>query len=121
VTTIRIYDPATAGAVPSELPPLPIGALAVGVAELLQQAADLPSPRYISISDTQHVGVQFGNDRSGLKAVTRWAARFGGVVTSKPGQDQDGNRQTWFNTEFDYYGIEVRAYAHIPAATGRHP
>ena len=44
MTSIHAYDPASAGTAPPELPPMPIGALAVGTAELLQQAADLPAP-----------------------------------------------------------------------------
>ena len=44
MTSIHIYDPADGAALP-ELPPLPIGVLVVGTAELLQQAADLPQPR----------------------------------------------------------------------------
>ena len=43
MTSIHTYDPADGPALP-ELPPLPIGVLAVGTAELLQQAADLPQP-----------------------------------------------------------------------------
>ena len=41
MTSIHTYDPADGPALPA-LPPLPIGVLAVGTAELLQQAADLP-------------------------------------------------------------------------------
>ena len=52
MTSIHIYDPSDGAALP-ELPPLPIGVLAVGTADLLQQAADLPQPRYISIYDHQ--------------------------------------------------------------------
>ena len=48
MTSIHIYDPSDGAALP-ELPPLPIGVLAVGTADLLQQAADLPQPRYIFI------------------------------------------------------------------------
>ena len=44
MTSIHIYDPKDGAALP-ELPPLPIGVLAVGTADLLQQAADLPQPR----------------------------------------------------------------------------
>ena len=43
MTSIHIYDPSDGAALP-ELPPLPIGVLAVGTADLLQQAADLPQP-----------------------------------------------------------------------------
>src|SRR5690348_5661308 len=41
MTSIHIFDPSDGAALP-KLPPLPIGVLAVGTAELLQQAADLP-------------------------------------------------------------------------------
>ena len=41
MTSIRTYDPADGPALP-ELPPLPIGVLAIAAADLLQQAADLP-------------------------------------------------------------------------------
>ena len=43
MTSIYIYDPSDGTELP-ELPPLPIGVLAVGTADLLQQAADLPQP-----------------------------------------------------------------------------
>jgi hypothetical protein len=105
---------AVAKALP-ELPPLPIGVLVAGVAELLQQAADLPQPRYISISMTQSVGLQFAPEQASIRAVTRWALRFGSVMTSRPGQCHQGPG-TWHRAEFDYYGIAVTAYAHIPAA-----
>ena len=48
MTSIHIFDPSDGAALP-ELPPLPIGVLAVGTADLLQQAADLPQPAYVSI------------------------------------------------------------------------
>ena len=49
-----------------------------------------------------------------MRAITRWALRFGSVVTSEPHQGKDGP-ETWYRTEFDYFGIAVTAYAHIPA------
>ena len=114
MTSIHTYDPADGAALP-ELPPLPMGALAVGTAELLQQAADLPQPRYITISMTQSVGLQFAPEQASIPAVTRWALRFGSVMTSQPGECHQGPG-TWHRAEFDYYGIAVTAYAHIPAA-----
>jgi len=113
MTSIQTYD--RDGAALPELPPLPIGVLVVRTAELLQQAADLPQPRYISISATQSVGLQFAPEQASVRAVTRWALRFGSVMTSQPGQGTDGGPQTWHRTDFDYYGIAVRAYAHVPA------
>ena len=114
MTSIRIYDPADGAALP-ELPPLPIGVLVIGTAELLQQAADLPQPRYISIYDGQAVSLQFAPEQASIRAVTRWALRFGSVMTSQPGECTEGPG-TWYRTDFDYYGIAVTAYAHIPAA-----
>jgi len=114
MTSIRIHDPEDLGAAPPELPPLPIGHLAAATAQLLQQAADLPQPRYISISMTQSVGLQFAPEQASVRAVTRWALRFGSVMTSQPGKCHQGPG-TWHRAEFDYYGIAVTVYAHIPA------
>ena len=112
MTLIRTYDPASAGAVLPELPPLPIGALVVGAAELLQQAASLPQPVYVTVHVTQSVDLLFAPARASVRAITRWASRFGSVMTSKPSPD---GTETWYRTDFDYYGIAVTAYAHIPA------
>ncbi len=117
--TIHLYDPAKAGAPLPELPPLPIGALTVGALNLLSEAADLPQPVYLSICDTQAISLQFPPEHASLRAITRWALRFGGVVTSQPRQGQSGT-ETWCRTEFGYYGVEVDAYAHIPASPA-HP
>ena len=115
MTSIYIYDPAVEAALP-ELPPLPIGALAVGLVNLLQQAADLPAPIYVSVSDTQTISLQFAPARASLRALTHWALRFGSVMTSQPEQGTTGT-ETWYRTQFDYYGVAVRAFAHIPAST----
>jgi hypothetical protein len=114
MTTIRIYDPTEGPALP-ELPPLPIGALTAGTAELLQQASDLPQPRCIFIYDSQDVSIQFPPEQASTQAITRWAHRFGTLMTSQPGQGTYGT-ETWHRTEFGYYGIAVTAYAHVPAA-----
>jgi hypothetical protein len=81
---------------------------------LIQEAADLPDPVCLFISDTQTISVQFAPQQTSLKALTRWALRFGGVVISQPHQGTIGP-ETWCSTEFSYYGVAVRAYAHIPA------
>ena len=113
MTSIHIYDPGDSMALP-ELPPLPIGVLAVGTADLLQQAADLPQPHFITISSTQSVDFQFAPELASMRAITRWALRFGSVMTSEPHWEENGP-QTWCRTKFDYFGIDVTAYAHIPA------
>jgi hypothetical protein len=114
MTSIHIYDPADSTALP-ELPPLPIGVLVVGTAELLQQAADLPQPVYVTVHQNQSVDLLFASAQASVRAITRWAARFGSVMTSQPGKGTDGT-ETWYRTDFGYYGIAVSAYAHIPAA-----
>ena len=115
MTSIQLHDPSD-GAVLPELPPLPIGILVTGTADLLHQAADLPQPIYITVFEEQLVGLQFAPDRASLRAITRWTLRFGGVVISQPHQGEDGPR-TYVRAEFDFYGIAVTAYAFIPAGT----
>jgi hypothetical protein len=113
MTSTRTYDPSTSPALP-ELPPLPIDGLVAGALNLLQDAAALPQPGHLSIDDTQSITLQFDPEPASLKAITRWARRFGGLMTSEPHQTEDGP-QTWCRTEFHYYGVAVRAFAHIPA------
>jgi hypothetical protein len=97
------------------LPPLAISELAVGLVNLLQEAADLPRPRYITVSETQCIGVQFGPEPESLRAITRWALRFGGTVASNLYQGKDGP-QTICRSQFSYFGVRVEVYASIPAA-----
>ena len=113
MTSIHIHDPASA-ALP-ELPPLPIGHLTAGAAELLQQAADLPQPRCISIYDNQAISLQFAPEQAGVRAVTRWALRFGTVLVSQPADTEDGPK-VYHRADFEFYGIEVTLYTMIPAA-----
>lgn len=116
MTSIGIYDPAD-GAVPPELPPMSIGTLAVGLVDVLSDAYDLPQPRYISISDSsQSFSLQFAPVTASLKTLTRWALRFGAVLTSQPHQGEHGP-ETWCRVKFDYNGVAIDAYAHIPAGT----
>ncbi len=112
MTSIHTYHPD--GTALPELPPLPIGALAVGTAELLQQANDLPEPRCIFIYHNQAISLQFAPEQAGVRAVARWAQRFGGVLVSQPADTEDGPRM-YHRAEFGYCGIEVTAYTLIPA------
>ena len=115
MTSIHTYDPASAGAALPELPPMPIGALAVGTAELLQQAASLPAPTCVVMYDHQAITVQFARHKDSIRAITGWARRFGSITTSRPGEIESVTG-TWHTTDFDYYGIAVHAFAFIPAA-----
>ena len=86
----------------------------VGAVNLLGEAAGLPQPQQITISDTQHISLQFAPEPSSVRAITGWAQHFGGVLASEPHEDEHGP-QTWCRAEFGYYGVAVNAYAHIPA------
>ena len=96
------------------LPQLPIGALVVGTGNLLGQAADLPQPRAITIYDELIISLEFDSSPESLRAITRWALRFGGVLVSEPHQCHKGSF-TFCHTEFSYHGVAVSAYAFIPA------
>ena len=113
--SLNVYDPDSGPALP-ELPPIPLGALAVGAANLLEDAAHLPQPRYIALFDPEQISMQFAPAKPSITAITRWAKRFGGVVTAqtRPGK---GGPETWYSTTFRYYGVSVQAYARIPATT----
>jgi hypothetical protein len=112
VTTAHIDGPKATTEV---LTPLPVSALVIATWNLLEEASDLPHPHWLSVSDSQSLSLQFPPEDSSRKAITRWALRFGGVLTTKPHQAETGP-QTWHRVEFTYYGIRVCAYAHIPAA-----
>jgi len=114
MTTVYIYDPKAEGTELPKLPPLPIGCLVVGTFNLLEEAIDLPQPQDIHVSDLQSISLQFAGEQPSLRAITRWAQRFGGVITSEL-HDTERGPQTWCRLEFDYYGVAVKAYAHIPA------
>jgi hypothetical protein len=114
MTSIHTFDPKAATA---PLPPLPISALVIATWNLLEEASDLPQPKYLTVSSTQSIDLQFPADKSSYRSITRWARRFGGVITSVPAQDDDKGPRTLCQVEFDYYGVRIEAYAIIPAAT----
>ena len=112
MTSIHTHDQES-GPASVKLTPLPISALLIATWNLLEEAADLPQPRYLTVSSRQSVDLQVPDARS----ITLWARRFGGVLTSKPVKDDSKGPRTLCQVEFDYYGIHVEAYAIIPAAT----
>jgi len=115
MTSIHTYDPSDGAALP-ELPPLPIGILVTGAADLLHQAADLPAPIYVTVYKCQDVSFQFAQEQASLRTITRWALLFGAIAISQPHRDDDGPK-TYVHAEFDFYGITVTVYAFIPAET----
>ncbi len=116
MTSIHTYDPTAINVALAEMPPLPIAALMIGTYNLLQEAADLPQPRYVSVTEAaQHIDLQFADTQPSLRAIAQWARRFGGEVTSKPHDGERGPR-TYCTATFGYYGLTVEAYAFVPAA-----
>ncbi len=115
MTSIRItgIDSRFDDLTPAEFPPLPIGALVAGTLNLLEESGGLPQPVYLTVSDSQSVDLLFAPDPSSLRAIARWAMRFGGVMTSEPHRGKSGP-ETWCRVQFDYYGVAVCAFAHIP-------
>jgi hypothetical protein len=99
-----------------ELAPLPMAGLLIAAWNLLDQASDLAQPTYITVSDTQSVDLLFPSEPTSFRAVARWGTRFGGVLASEP-HDTEKGPQIWCRAEFDYYGVRVCAFAHIPAVT----
>jgi hypothetical protein len=115
MTSTSFHDQITLNTALAELPPLPMAALMIGVYNLLSEGADLPQPRYVSVSEAgQHIDLQFPRERSSLQAITQWNRRFGGVLTQEP-HDSESGPSTFTKAAFDYYGLEVEAYAFIPA------
>ena len=113
-STHIIYDLNGAEHASEKLTPLPMAGLVIAAWNLLEQAADLAQPVDVTVCDLQHIDLQFAPDPSSSRAITLWALRFGGVLTSEPHQTERGP-QTWCRVQFDYYGIAVKAFAHIPA------
>jgi hypothetical protein len=115
MTSTSLPDQADLNQALAELPPLPMAALMIGVYNLLQDGADLPQPCYVDVSETgQQIDMQFPGKQPSKRAITAWARRFGSTVSAHPHHDGRGVfiRVT---TKFDYYGLNVKAYAYIPA------
>jgi hypothetical protein len=106
-------DPAGGPALP-QVPPIPINALAVSLCDLFQRAGDLPAPSSISIfGGIECMTLQFEPKPASAKAIASWARRFGGAFTSDL-HDGDNGPEQWVRTRFDWYGVRVDAFAHIP-------
>ena len=107
----------TSGPALPELPPIPIGALAVGLCDLFQRAGSLPAPSSLAVyGGTEAISLQFDPKPASAKAIASWARRFGGVVdiSTHTRGTLSGGPERWVNTSFDWYGVRVDAFAHIP-------
>jgi hypothetical protein len=98
-----------------ELPPISVAALAVGLSDLLRAADGLGLPHYVAIhASTKYFALQFAPEHASLKALARWAHRFGGVLVSENRLNADKQPCTYTDVSFDYSGVEVSAYAYVP-------
>ena len=110
--SLHPFDPGVP-AVP-DLPPISIGALAVGLTDLFGQAYGLVLPRYVTISESaQEFLLQFAPVTDSAKVVMSWATRFGGVVQSHV-CEPNGQPHRHITLTFDFYGVTVEAYTFIP-------
>jgi hypothetical protein len=112
--SLEVLNPSGGPALP-EIPPIPIGALAVGLCDLFQRAADLPAPSSVTLygGGIDCMTLQFVPEPASDKAIALWARRFGGEVTRKVHTDDRG-RERWVKARFDWRGVDVDAFAHIP-------
>jgi hypothetical protein len=117
MTSTSLNDQASLDTTPAELPPLPMAALMIGVYNLLSDGADLPQPCHVDVSEAgQSIDMQFPGTQPSQRAIFQWAHRFGSeTVTTHPHQDERGHF-TRVTATFGYYGLTVKAYAHVPAA-----
>lgn len=113
MTTISTHDTASAPAL-ADIPPMSLATMAVGLTDLLDEAADLPQPRCIDMHHgSQSISLQFMPGPASVKSVARWAARFGAALTSIP--DHRDKQMAWYRAEFSYCDIAVKAYTCAPA------
>jgi hypothetical protein len=113
--TINLNDPASTDPSLAELPPPSVGAVAVTTLDLLDEASDLPQPRYIAISDTQHISVQFAPVRASLEDISRWELRFGGDLITQRVRGRWFRRELRCSLTFGFCDTDVHVYAYIPA------
>jgi hypothetical protein len=113
VGSLRTFDPD--GPALPDIPPISTRELAVGLVDLLSKADGLALPRYATIHETtQAFGLQFAPAAASLRALVSWAQRFGAVLVSKDDTDQHGQPCTYARIAFDYFGVDVTAYAFVP-------
>jgi hypothetical protein len=108
------YDPAGGPAVP-DIPPISIGALAVGLCDLLRQADGLVFPRTVAIAEhEQRYLLVFAPVLDSAKVITSWAQRFGGVLETHACEPIPGRPYTHITLTFEFCGVSADAYTFIP-------
>lgn len=103
------------GPVLPDLPPISTRELAVGLVDLFAKADGLALPGYVSIfGTTQAFSMQFGKTPASYRALVAWAQRFGAVLASDDHTDREGRPCKYVYIDFEFFGVEVNAYAFIP-------
>jgi hypothetical protein len=94
--------------------------LAIALALLLEEAAELPDPETVTIFGIldgyvhDDFMLQFPPVPESQWALVLWALCFGGVITAKTKECETGP-QMWVDVKFTYRdAVRVHAFAHIP-------
>ena len=86
------------------------------LADLLRESAGLPRPTRMSVDvSASRIFMNFTEDTSGIDALTQWADTFGTTVEIDPVKE---GHETAYRVIFDYLGVEIFAYIHIPVPAG---
>jgi hypothetical protein len=108
-------DPKRVPAWVPDFPPISTCELAVGLVGLFGKADGLALPGYVSIyQPSQAFMLQFASSEVSLSALAAWAQRFGAVLVSEDDTDQQGRPRRYVRIVFEFFGVEVTAYAFIP-------
>jgi hypothetical protein len=110
-------DPVNVPAWMPDIPPISTRELAVGLVDLFSKADGLALPGYVSIFGTsQAYLLQFDKTAASYRALVAWAQRFGAVLASDDHTDQHGQQCKYVHINFEFFGVDVTAYAFIPVA-----
>jgi hypothetical protein len=98
-----------------DIPPCSARELAVGLTDLFSKADGLALPRFVAIHQrSQAFGLQFDDSAASYRALAAWAQRFGAVLASDNHTDTSGEPCKYVHIDFEFFGVEVQAYAFIP-------
>jgi hypothetical protein len=98
-----------------DIPPCSARELAVGLLDLFSKADGLTLPALVIIyASTQGFSLQFAKSAASYRALAAWAQRFGAVLASEDRADPQGQPCRYVRVTFDWFGVEVQAYAYIP-------
>ena len=98
----------------ADIPPCSTRELAVGLTDLFSKADGLTLPTVIIYQSTQGFSLQFAKSAASYRALAAWAQRFGAVLSSENRTDPQGQPCRYVRVTFDWFGVEVQAYAYIP-------